>query len=67
MKPGWKTSEFWVTIFCQLAGIGVVMGYLTPEQVQAGQSAIAQIAGGIIMAVSGVGYFISRGIAKLHK
>ena len=31
-KPGYKTTEFWVTIIVQILGIATLMGYVTPEQ-----------------------------------
>ena len=66
-KPGWKTTEFYVAVAAQLAGLGILFGWVTPEQLDTIKSATAQIAGGIIMAIAGIGYAISRGIAKFKK
>lgn len=53
MKPGWKTSEFWISIATD-AGIGAaaLAGELPPKY-----AAIAT-------AVSTLGYAIARGLAK---
>lgn len=64
MKPGYKTTEFWVTVFCQLAGIAATTGAFTPAQADAVTSAIPQMGGLVAMLVSAFGYSISRGNAK---
>ena len=64
MKPGWKTSEFWVTIAVQLAGVLATMGIFTPDQSDAMTEAITQIGGIVAMLASAFGYSISRGVAK---
>ncbi len=65
MKTGWKTTEFWSAVVSQIVGLLIVLGILTPDIADVFKDATAQIVGGIIMAVSGVGYAISRGLAKL--
>ncbi len=53
MKPGWKTTEFWITVFAALNGIvGQYVG-LIPEPY-----------GLVVSAVLGAAYTISRGLAK---
>jgi hypothetical protein len=64
MKPGYKTTEFWLAIASQLLGILVVLGVITPEQQDAFAGALQHIAGAIMMVGSGFGYSLSRGIAK---
>ncbi len=32
MKPGFLTSEFWVTVLIQLAGVAALFGVFTPDQ-----------------------------------
>ena len=64
MKPGWKTSEFWVTVAVQFAGILATMGVFTPDQSDAMTEAITQIGGIVAMLASAFGYSISRGVAK---
>lgn len=53
MKPGWKTTEFWLTIFTALNGIVGQYAGLIPEPY-----------GIIITSVMGAAYSISRGLAK---
>jgi len=52
MKPGWKTTEFWVTLVAQTVATWLVAF---------GQEALAGI---ILSAVSALGYTLSRGLAK---
>ena len=53
-KPGWKTTEFAVTVLTSLAAlVASLAGYLTPRY-----AAIAS-------AVAVAGYSIARGLAKV--
>ena len=63
-KPGYKTTEFWVTAVCQVIGILGLSGIFTAEQATALTEAIPQIVGAVVMAFSAFGYSISRGSAK---
>lgn len=65
MKQGWKSTEFWASIATALTGLATTLGYLTPEQASPLVQAVTQIAGGVIMAASVLGYAISRGLSKL--
>jgi len=59
LKPGWKTTEFWVSILSGLAGIAVALELISHEQLDAFW--------GLVMTVgSAMGYSISRGIAKTN-
>jgi hypothetical protein len=75
MKPGWKSTEFAITMLIQLLGIGTLTGVITIDQ----QTVIAdaatqgaevittgygQIVALIAMVGSAFGYDISRGNAK---
>jgi hypothetical protein len=75
MKPGYKTTEFWITMLIQLLGIGTLTGVVTPDQSTviadaAGQGAeiattgYTQVMALIAMVGSAFGYDISRGNAK---
>ena len=64
MKPGYRTTEFWVAIVVQLIGMGALMGWFTPEQSTALTEASTQIGGIVAMVASAFGYSISRGMAK---
>lgn len=50
MKPGYKTTEFWLTL------LGSIATYVEP--------ALPPIAKAIVTGALGVGYAISRGLAK---
>ncbi len=52
MKPGWKTSEFWVTLAAQVVATCLVAF---------GQETLAAA---ILSGVAALGYNISRGQAK---
>lgn len=75
MKPGWQTTEFWVTLVIQLMGILVLTGVYDPQiagevnselgaKVDLVMTSYKDIAAFIAMAVSGFGYSRSRGEAK---
>lgn len=53
MKPGWKTSEFWLTIAGDVAGVSTATAGVLPLKWAA-----------IAIAVAHLGYAISRGNAK---
>ena len=67
MKPGHKTTEFWVTIFIQIVGLVAALGYLTPEQSSTIVEAITQLGGIVAMVAAQFGYNLSRGTAKKHQ
>jgi hypothetical protein len=64
MKPGYKTSEFWIALSTQLIGISMITGIITPEQGQVFTEAVTQIVGGVMTAIAGGAYAYSRGLAK---
>ena len=58
MKPGWKTSEFWLTLIANVGSILILSGALPNEHVA------VQVIAGIVAGLSNLGYGISRGLAK---
>lgn len=60
LKPGWKTTEFWLNVVAQVAGALMIAGVF-PEG-----SVPHEILGVIIMALGNLGYGISRGLAKAN-
>ncbi len=42
MKPGWKTTEFWVVVVSSLLAVGVAGGYVTPDQATSATNATGQ-------------------------
>ena len=53
VKPGWKTSEFWLSILTTIGAVGAsVSGVLSGK------------AGAIVAGISTAAYAISRGLTK---
>lgn len=69
MKPGYKTTEFWVTLLVNLAAIGAAFGVLSGEQAQALTEAAPQLAVVIVLilagAAVGIRYIGSRQALKV--
>ena len=70
-KPGWKTTEFWVTVATSIAGLLAMAGVIKPEQASAIGSAAPQLSDLLLQAVglitalgASFGYSMSRGKAK---
>jgi len=64
MRPGYRTTEFWVTVAIQIIGILATTDVLTPEKADSVTRAVTQIGGVVAMVASAFGYSISRGMAK---
>jgi len=64
MKSGIKTTEFWMSAIAQVVGILALFGVVEPAKSSLIVEAVQQIAGGLIMGLSALGYSISRGQAK---
>jgi hypothetical protein len=58
VKPGIRTTEFWMTLVAVVAGAVAASGLL-PEGSQA-----SQIVGLIVMVMGSLGYGVGRGLAK---
>ena len=71
MKPGIKTTEFWMSLIPAVVGLLLALGVVTPEQgdIITGQSgeivaAVDKIIGAVMTIVVALGYAKSRGVAK---
>ena len=64
MKPGYKTTEFWVTLITQILGILQMFGVIKPEEAVGLTQGTGQIVGGVMTVAPAIGYAISRGRAK---
>lgn len=64
MKEGYKTTEFWTSLFAQLTGLAVLAGAIDTETATGLSSAVSQLAGALIAGAGALGYAISRGVAK---
>jgi hypothetical protein len=60
IKKGIYSSEFWVNVVAMLAGIVMASGAI-PEG-----GVVAQIVGGVMMAISSASYTAGRSILKKH-
>ena len=63
-KPGYKTTEFWLSLVGALTGIAVLLGYLTPEESDTLNSNITSVIGGVLTVISTVGYALARAKTK---
>jgi hypothetical protein len=57
-KPGYKTTEFWLTALAQGVGILLTSGVIDDS------TGVGKIVGVVAMALSAAGYSVSRGKAK---
>ena len=60
LKPGWKTTEFWITVVVALASLAWGAGLVDP----AGSEGADKIFGYVASALAALGYTVSRGLAK---
>jgi hypothetical protein len=63
VKPGWKTTEFWLTSLVALASLLWGADVLDPDSVGTAN----KIFGFVVAALGAVGYTVSRGLAKQKK
>jgi len=61
VKTGARTTEFWITLAAQVAGM---FALFTGADVGAEAEEAVRLGGGLVAAVSALGYAISRGLAK---
>jgi hypothetical protein len=66
VKPGFLTSEFWMTLIVQVVGVAAAMGYLNPDEAAAWQNLAVQLGGLVAQVVSMVFYSISRKNVKVQ-
>ena len=59
VKPAWQTTEFWGHVAVALLGLLATSGVIIPG------SELAKVIGLITVALSGLGYSVSRGLTKL--
>lgn len=58
IKPGWKTTEFWLTVAAQVVGMLLASGVVHDG------SGFAQALGVAATALAAAGYSVSRGKVK---
>lgn len=59
-KSGFLSSEFYITLGNTVAGIAVMLGYLTPQQADDFVKAIVSVLGGLMVIISTVVYIAGR-------
>lgn len=59
-KPGYKTTEFWLTFAAMLIGTLYASGVISPE----GASPTAKVIAFIAAVLASLGYTVARGAAK---
>jgi|TARA_B100001013_G_scaffold291530_1_gene191465 hypothetical protein len=60
VKPGWKTTEFWITVVVALGSLLWGAGVLDPS----GTGNVNHAFGLVVSGLSALGYTVSRGLAK---
>ena len=60
VKPGYLTTEFWITVVVALSSLLWGAGALDPE----GAGTANKVFGLLVSGLSAVGYTVSRGLAK---
>jgi hypothetical protein len=60
-KPGYKTTEFWLSLLATLVGFLMASGLLDS---QPADGWIARVVGGIVAALAALGYSASRAKVK---
>jgi hypothetical protein len=64
VRPGWQTTEFWVTIATMIISILGMSGYITPDQQTVLTDASIKLGALVVMVAAAFGYSLSRGMAK---
>lgn len=58
MKPGYKTTEFWLTVLANVVGILLASGQFAPGSV------VAEVLGVVAVVLSNLGYTYNRAKVK---
>lgn len=61
MTPGYKTSEFWITV------VVVALGALMSSGLLAGDSSVMRVAGVVMSTLKALGYTASRTLLKAQE
>ena len=64
VKPGWKTTEFWLSVVAMLLGVLVSSGVLTPLGTKHWAVKLVAL---LISALAAMGYGASRAAVKKSK
>lgn len=58
LKPGWKTTEFW------LSGLAIALGFFMEGGWIGDDSLVAKIVGGLLVLLGALGYTAGRSMVK---
>ncbi len=61
LKPGWKTSEFWLMLIAELVGFLLASGVVAVGE---GTGTAGKIVGGAIALLAALGYGVNRSRLK---
>ena len=64
MKPGYKTTEFWLSLSTSVIGLLVILGVITPDKSSEMMEIVRQVIGVVMLVLPQFGYTLSRGNAK---
>jgi hypothetical protein len=64
IKPGVKTTEFWLTVVNTLVGLAVTLGYLQPDEADTLVKGVVSVVGGLMILIPFALYIISRVTVK---
>lgn len=67
IKPGYKTTEFWVTVATTVVGFAAALGLIPVDKATAYSQIAVQIGGLVAAGIAPVAYSVSRGQAKKGK
>jgi hypothetical protein len=62
-KPGYKTTEFWLTLLAAVLGVLIQFDVIPTE----GDGWVAKVVSAVVLALGAAGYAVSRGLAKSGK
>jgi len=60
IKPGYKTTEFWLTAIAEIVGLLLASGAVSAV----GEGTVPRIIGGVVAVLAALGYTVSRSKAK---
>jgi hypothetical protein len=64
MKPGYKTTEFWLSVAAMLLGVLMSAGLFCTNTDTAMQAELCKLAGMATLLLSSLGYTVTRGLTK---
>ncbi len=64
MKPGYKTTEFWMSLVTQIVALLVLFGVIEPAAQEQVSGSLTQLVAAIAAVFNAAGYAFSRGLAK---